>query len=108
MTLSEMCFPKDLGCRVLLRSPLRADALLFGEDASRVVVSYPAGARDQVEAICKSAGAPLEEIGQVGGTALVVEGLLEAKVAELREVWSSAIPRLVGEGIHKAALEGVP
>jgi phosphoribosylformylglycinamidine synthase II len=108
VTLSEMCFPKDLGCRVLLRSPLRADALLFGEDASRVVVSYPAGARDQVEAICKSAGAPLEEIGQVGGTALVVEGLLEAKVAELREVWSSAIPRLVGEGIHKAALEGVP
>jgi phosphoribosylformylglycinamidine synthase len=103
-----MCFARDLGCRVTLRSQLRPDALLFGEDASRVVVSYPAGAHDQLEAICKAAGAPLEEIGQVGGNALIIDGVLEARVSDLREPWSSAITRVVGEGIHKAALEGVP
>jgi phosphoribosylformylglycinamidine synthase len=108
VALAEMCFARDLGCRVSLRADLRADALLFGEDASRIVVSYPASARDKVAAICKAAGAPLEEIGQVGGNALIVEGVLEAKVADLREPWSSALPRLVGEGIHQAALEGVP
>jgi len=108
VTLAEMCFGKDLGCRVALRSQLRRDALLFGEDASRVVVSYEPGDRDAIESTCKAAGAPFEEIGQVGGNALVIEGILEAKVADLKDAWSSAIPRIVGEGIHHAALEGVP
>jgi phosphoribosylformylglycinamidine synthase II len=108
VALAEMCFQRDLGCRARLSSPLRPDALLFGEDASRVVVSYAAASRSEVEAICRAAGAALEEIGQVGGTALIIEGLLDAKVADLKEPWSSAIPRLVGEGIHRAALSGVP
>ena len=108
VALAEMCFERGLGCRVALSSKLRPDALLFGEDASRIVVSYSAGAREEVAALCKAAGAALEEIGQVGGAALVVEGLLDAPVAELRAAWSSAIPQLVGEGIHQAALETVP
>ena len=108
VTLAEMCFGKDLGCRVTLRSEVRPDALLFGEDASRVVVSYAPADRGAIEAICKAAGAPFEEIGQVGGNALVVEGTLDAKLSDLKESWSNAIPKIVGEGIHHAALEGVP
>jgi phosphoribosylformylglycinamidine synthase len=108
VALAEMCFSRDLGCRVSLKSGLRPDALLFAEDASRIVVSYGPSRRSEVEAICRAAGAPLLEIGEVGGASLIVEGLLEAKVAELKASWSSAIPRLVGEGIHKAALSGVP
>jgi len=108
VTLAEMCFGRDLGCRVRLESPLRPDALLFGEDASRIVVSYAPEDRDKVQAIFRSAGAPLEEIGEVGGSSLVVEGILDAKVADLEEAWNKAIPRIVGEGIHHAALEGVP
>ena len=108
VALAEMCFTRGLGCRVVLASKLRADALLFGEDASRIVVSYSGSAREQVAAICKAAGAEFEEIGQVGGTSMIIEGLLDATVSELREAWSTAIPRLVGEGIHQAALETVP
>jgi phosphoribosylformylglycinamidine synthase len=107
VALAEMCFPRDVGARVELKSALRPDALLFGEDAARIVVSYAPAAREQVAALCKTAGAELVEIGQVGGTSLIVEGLLDARVSELREAWGSAIPKLVGEGIHKAALEGV-
>jgi phosphoribosylformylglycinamidine synthase len=108
VALAEMCFLKDLGCRVVSSSQLRPDALLFGEDASRIVISYAAGNREKIEAICKAARAPFEDVGQVGGTALHVEDVLDAKVSDLKESWSGAIPRLVGEGIHKAALEGVP
>ncbi len=108
VALAEMCFARDLGCRVTLESNVRPDALLFGEDASRIVVAYPPASRQGVEAICRSAGAALVEIGEVGGGALVIDGLLDVKVAEIKEPWTSAIPRLVGEGIHKAALEGVP
>jgi phosphoribosylformylglycinamidine synthase subunit PurL len=108
VALSEMCFARSLGCRVALRSDLRSDALLFGEDASRILVSYAPEARAQVESLCKAAGAQFDEIGEVGGAALVVEGLLDARVSALREAWSGAIPKLVGEGIHQAALESVP
>src|SRR3989441_536132 len=109
VAVAEMCFGRDLGCRIALpASQLRPDALLFGEDASRIVISFAPAERESVEAICKAAGALLEDIGQVGGPALIVEGVLEARIADLRETWRSAIPKLVGEGIHKAALEGVP
>ncbi len=125
VALAEMCFPNELGCRVAIKSALRPDALLFGEDASRILISYAEGDRARIEAICKAAGAPFEEIGQVGGASMVIEysalrappvaseagssaGLLEARVAELLLAWSAAIPRLVGEGIHKAALETTP
>jgi len=108
VALAEMCFVRDLGCRVLLKAQLRPDALLFGEDASRILISYPPDSRERIEAICKSAGAPFADIGQVGGSTLNLEGFLEAKVADLKASWSGAIPRLVGEGIHHAALEGVP
>src|SRR5205085_26907 len=93
VALAEMCFVKEVGCRVALKSQLRPDALLFGEDASRVIVSYRPGDRGRVEAICSAAGASFEDIGQVGGTALIFEGVLEAKVADLRETWRSSIPR---------------
>jgi len=108
VALAELCFGKELGCRVALSSTLRHDALIFGEDASRIVVSYAAADRGQVQAACKAAGAPLEEIGEVAGETLSIEGVLQAKVAELKQSWSSAIPKLVGDGIHKAALERVP
>jgi phosphoribosylformylglycinamidine synthase len=104
VALAEMCFARDLGCRVKLSSKLRPDALLFGEDASRILVSYAPAQAEKVKAIC--AQVSFEEIGEVGGASFVIEGLLEARVAELREPWSRAIPRLVGETVHTVALEG--
>ncbi|HUJ25483.1 MAG TPA: phosphoribosylformylglycinamidine synthase subunit PurL [Myxococcales bacterium] len=109
VTLAEMCFGKGLGMKLALRgSKLRPDAMLFGEDASRIVVSYAPGEREHVEAICRAAGAELLDIGEVRGSALDIDGMLSAPVAGLRDAWRAAVPRLVGEGIHKAALEGVP
>jgi phosphoribosylformylglycinamidine synthase len=107
VALAEMCFGKELGCRVSFKAgKLRLDALLFGEDASRVIVSYARAQADRVKALCAAAGAPFEEIGQVGGASLIIEGLLEARVADLREAWNRPIPQLVGEAIHTVALEG--
>ena len=107
VALAEMCLGRDLGCRVHLKSQLRPDALLFGEDAARIVVSYAREAAARVEEICRQAGAELLDIGQVGGSSLKVEGLFDARISDLREAWKSAIPQLVGEGIHQAALERV-
>ena len=105
VTLAEMCFRKEIGCRVALRTKLRPDEALFGEDASRIVISYAPAFREKVEALCKAAGAELSEIGQTGGEFLTVEGLLNVRVVELKAAWTDAIPRIVGSDI---SLEAVP
>jgi phosphoribosylformylglycinamidine synthase II len=114
--LAEMCFGRDLGCLVSLDSldagvpagALRADAALFGEDASRVLVAYKPEHAAQLAALCAPAG--FVELGEVSGGALVVRSggraLLDVPVARLKAAWSRAIPQLVGEEVHNVALEG--
>jgi len=111
VALSEMCFPRELGCTVDLPAAAgRPDALLFGEDASRILVAYPAANSARVAQAARDKGVPFAEIGEVTGNALVISSahkpLLEVRVTELKEAWSRALPRIVGEGIHHAALEG--
>jgi phosphoribosylformylglycinamidine (FGAM) synthase-like enzyme len=111
VALAEMCFGRDLGCRVSLAVyPGRADALVFGEDAGRILVAYPLAAAERVSAVARKHGAPFLEIGEVGGPSLTIRSgertLIDGRVADLKEAWASAIPRLVGEGIHQVALEG--
>src|SRR3954451_15264987 len=111
VALAEMCFGRDLGCTVdFAAAPGRADAMLFGEDASRILVAYPAASSARVARVAREKGVPFAEIGEVTGSSLVVswghKRLFEASVSELKEPWATAIPRLVGEGIHQGALEG--
>ncbi|TMB25415.1 MAG: phosphoribosylformylglycinamidine synthase subunit PurL, partial [Deltaproteobacteria bacterium] len=111
VALSEMSFPRELGCTVDLPAATgRADAILFGEDASRILVAYPAANAARVAQAARDKGVPFTEIGEVTGNSLVVswarKPLLETRVAELKESWTGALPRIVGEGIHHAALEG--
>jgi phosphoribosylformylglycinamidine synthase len=105
VALAEMCFARGLGCRVSLKSSLRPDALLFGEDVSRVVIAYPKEQAARVAELCKKASAELVEIGEVVGNAFVVERIvdgtaperqIDVPVATLKEAWRTAIPKLVG------------
>jgi phosphoribosylformylglycinamidine synthase len=117
VTLAEACFQKDLGAQVSLEGALagkpaqRADATLFGEDASRIIVACAPADWSKVAQVCAKHGVPCTKLGQVEGARLVIKGaggavLVDASVAELRAPWSSALPRLAGEELH-AALEGV-
>jgi phosphoribosylformylglycinamidine synthase len=107
--LAECCLAGGLGCAVDLPGAGRADALLFGEDASRVVVAFAAGAHAAVAARCAALGAPFTVLGSVGGDRLVVRRanpagkpagaglLLDEPVAALRLPWEAAVPGVVGE-----------
>jgi phosphoribosylformylglycinamidine synthase len=75
-------------------------AFVFGEDASRVVVSFPPAHRDAVVDAAKEAGVPLEVVGTVGGDRLTVKGLLDVPVAELSRAWRSGIPAVVKQPAH--------
>ncbi|MHB8926164.1 MAG: phosphoribosylformylglycinamidine synthase subunit PurL [Bacillota bacterium] len=77
----------------------RLDAILFGEDQSRIVVSLdPAGAA-RLRRIAAEEDAPLTVIGRVGGQALKIavagRPVIERPVAALKKLWKEAIPWLM-------------
>jgi phosphoribosylformylglycinamidine synthase len=71
--------------------------MLFGEEQSRIVVSVSPADREAVEAICAEEGAPVAFLGEVGGEAMVVEGLLDVPVEQMAEAWKGGLER-AGEG----------
>jgi phosphoribosylformylglycinamidine (FGAM) synthase-like enzyme len=99
VALAECCIAdKDamLGATLKL-SPggIVAHAYLFGEDASRVVVSFPPAFQEEVSSRCQAAGVPCSVVGVVGGERLTVSGLFDLALSELSRAWRSGIPALM-------------
>jgi phosphoribosylformylglycinamidine synthase len=71
------------------------NATLFGESASRIVVSVAGRHLDSVLQSAKAAGVPAREIGRVGGETirLSVNGqvAIESKVVDAERAWATAI-----------------
>jgi phosphoribosylformylglycinamidine synthase len=84
--------PAWLGAAVRVPFPLRKDFMLFGEEASRIVVSLPHASYGRLEAIAREAGAPLVQVGAVGGERLEIQGALSLSVADLAAAWRDGIP----------------
>lgn len=77
--------------------PWQPPATLFGESASRIVVSVGPDRRDAVLAAAHAAGVPVGEIGRTGGSRiqLSVAGVaaVDVPVAEAETAWATAIER---------------
>jgi len=96
VALAEACFDRELGARVEV--PLEG-AALFSESQGRALVACAPDQLDRLLRAAESFGVPAREIGEVGGETLAVQSAgetLEAPVAELREIWSTALPRALG------------
>ena len=80
-----------------MHSASQAVATLFGESASRVVLSVRPEDRARVLQMAAEAGVPARVIGQTGGARLrmTVAGqpAIDCTVAEAEQVWASAIER---------------
>jgi phosphoribosylformylglycinamidine synthase II len=89
--LAESALRYGVGARLSLTDPFTA---LFSESAARALVttSDPAVIRAAAEA----AGVSITELGTTGGDALVVEGVLDLGLAELRAAWTATLPALFG------------
>ncbi len=96
VALAECCLTGGLGARVRLPGAAdRPEALLFSEEPSRVLVSLAPEARPRLEKVCASHGVPCTFLGEVGGTTLAIEDILEVPVAALREAHRSALNGIV-------------
>jgi phosphoribosylformylglycinamidine synthase len=105
VSLAECCFGSGLGVDVSIEpvavaasSASNDAAALFGESATRAVVSTRSGDTAAVLERAAALGVPACVIGQTGGTQLriAVGGryLIDVAVAQAEQVWSSTIARV--------------
>jgi phosphoribosylformylglycinamidine synthase II len=106
VTLAECAFDTGgIGCQVDLPMLEKASAAasfdllsaLFGESASRAVVSVPTANRAALMELAASVRVPAHLIGRTGGSRLVVRvggrGAIDIPVEAAERVWSTAISR---------------
>jgi phosphoribosylformylglycinamidine synthase II len=100
VTVAESCFDSGLGVDVAVgavaSTPGFGDiATLFGESASRVVVSVEAARVDELMRAAAAAGVPARRIGTVGGDRIriTIDGrvAIDEPLAEAERIWSTAI-----------------
>ena len=102
VALAECCMTgpgAPLGARLTIPGDLRPDTLLFGESASRIILSVRPTDVAGVEQIARGQGVPCRRLGEVGGDALALDGTgfaISLPVQTIRETWSTGLSRVLG------------
>jgi phosphoribosylformylglycinamidine synthase subunit PurL len=97
VTLAEAAFIRDVGARVRLTSELSAEFALFGEDASRVVVSCDPANIGDIQQVAVKYGISADRIGETVAAHFEIqlngEAVVSAPLAELKDAWEHALER---------------
>jgi phosphoribosylformylglycinamidine synthase len=94
--LVEMALAGDCGVQVTVSDAPDPFVALFSESVARVVVAVDEQYADAVLSLAAAHGVPVSRLGQVTGDAVVVEGLFEIGVDELRATSEATLPALFG------------
>lgn len=98
VALAECCMKDNgwtIGAEIGLDDDIRSDALLFGEAASRMIISCKKKDLELLLTIAKSSGCPAKKIGVVGGDRIIINDLISVGMDEVFGLWNSAIPNVV-------------
>jgi phosphoribosylformylglycinamidine synthase len=95
VALAEMCLAGGMGANI--RLPEGADAIpfLFGEDQARYVVAFPSAMTMRVVETARNHGVPHVLIGCTASGGLLVEGIGEISVADLRAAHEDWFPKFM-------------
>ncbi len=101
VTLAEMAMAGNVGLNVQIASPGRADALLFGEAHSRIVVAVDAGKVAEAEAELTNLGTPFVRLGQSGGENVTISLSqqrveLSVTLSDLRAAYEEPLKTVLG------------
>ncbi len=96
VTLAEKAFPKGVGARVNLASnQLPAEFVLFGEDASRIVISCDPGHVARIQEVANEYGAVADVLGETISERLElsIDGqvVVSAAVSDLNHAYEAAL-----------------
>ena len=100
--LAESCISSLnlLGAKIRMDDKIRADALLFGETQSRIIVTVKPEYRSDLEKIAHKHQIPFSMLGKVEGHNLNIEGLIDLPVSKLALVYDSAIDRIMEKRVE--------
>src|SRR6266852_5194953 len=98
VTLAESAFAKGIGMKVALNSQQVApEFLLFGEDASRVVLSCDPIHLPRIKQVAEEYGVFADVLGETGSDRVEIsvdgQAVISASVAELRGTYEGALER---------------
>jgi phosphoribosylformylglycinamidine synthase len=97
VALAECSFGgPGLGVRVAPERGIRADALLFGESQSRMLVSLRRRHLGRLRDLARREDVPFAVLGEVRGRSLVIGDLIELALEPVRERWRRALERWLG------------
>jgi phosphoribosylformylglycinamidine synthase len=94
-TIVEACLRNDAGARVVLPEDADPFVTLFSESRARAVVSVPRSEEVRFTDMCTARGLPAQRIGVIDLLVpeLDVQGQFRIPLRELREAWTSTLPR---------------
>ncbi len=112
VTLAECAFQHGIGANVDLASDgLVPEFVLFGEDASRILVSCDPNTVERIKQVAVKYALSAEHIGHTasGHLEIQVDGKLaiSAGVSELNTVWSGALERALHSETEEGLVPGV-
>ncbi|MFF5210233.1 phosphoribosylformylglycinamidine synthase subunit PurL [Streptosporangium sp. NPDC000396] len=95
IALAEACLAQGIGCTVSLPGG-EAFVGLFSESSARALVTVKPESFDAFAELCAAHDVPCYGLGTTGGTSLVVEGVLDIPVTELRQTHEVTLPGIFG------------
>lgn len=90
IALAESCMsgPRVFGAHCdFISDKIRADAFLFGETQSRVLVSVKVDKVGKLLELAKNSDLAIQEIGKVGGQKLKIAHLLDVAIDRIKQLW---------------------
>jgi len=99
VALAECAIGLGHGFAVSIPTDLPAHVALFSESASRAVVSVAPLDEEAFRGLADVHAVPVTRIGESGGPRAVIDAAIDIPVSELEGIWSSSIPRLLGEAV---------
>jgi phosphoribosylformylglycinamidine synthase len=98
VTLAECCITNReqmRGAQIHLNDSIRADALLFGETQSRLIVTAAKENAEKLIEHCLSKKVPVAAIGRVGGENLKIDNLIDISLASLASAYYNSLRNLL-------------
>jgi len=110
VALAKSAFPKGIGCKVDLSAHgLAPQFVLFGEDASRIVISCDPANLARIKHIAAKYRISSDLLGEtvIGTIEIKIEGqaFVSAKIAELQDVYENALERALRSGSAQVAAD---
>jgi len=85
----------NMGAEVNIKSDLRNDFLLFGEDQSRIIITISSGKLSEFERFINSFSFPYSVIGKTIKDRIKINGIIDLDILTIADIYNNALKRRV-------------